>query len=301
MEDIEKLLQRSTSADIETDYMDEDICIIRELERMPEIYFSKLYANVFCFCRTGRMEMIINGTHYVIRQGDVVVCPSGVFVDLPMVSPDFKFAILALTDRVLQEVLNSNIDIWNRAVYLNQEHVVKPTTESEREESAMAAWHFIELLNHFINNQNVPFRKDLLRSMVHMILLGYCAKQKKHETEEGQPAENRSTQSNIIFNRFLRLLRDEPVKHRPVKYYAEKLCVSPKHLTFACNNASGRTAISFINQATVDEITALLKGSSLSVKEIAQRLGFGNLSIFGKYVKRHLGVSPNEFRRANKT
>ena len=42
-------------------------------------------------------------------------------------------------------------------------------------------------------------------------------------------------------------------------------------------------------------ITAIL--GTLAIKEIAVKLGFCNLSFFGKYVRENLGKSPSEFRR----
>ena len=44
-------------------------------------------------------------------------------------------------------------------------------------------------------------------------------------------------------------------------------------------------------------ITAIL--GTLAIKEIAVKLGFCNLSFFGKYVRKHLGLSPNHYRKAN--
>ncbi|WP_410554569.1 helix-turn-helix domain-containing protein [Bacteroides caecicola] len=37
-------------------------------------------------------------------------------------------------------------------------------------------------------------------------------------------------------------------------------------------------------------------GHDKSVKEVANEAGFDNLSFFGKYVRRELGVSPRKYR-----
>ena len=37
----------------------------------------------------------------------------------------------------------------------------------------------------------------------------------------------------------------------------------------------------------------------MSIKEIATEMNFDNLSFFGKYVKKHLGDSPNNYRKKN--
>ena len=49
-------------------------------------------------------------------------------------------------------------------------------------------------------------------------------------------------------------------------------------------------------QYTVEEIRYYLKHTELSIKEISAHLGFSNMSHFGSYVRKHLGVSPSEFR-----
>ena len=49
----------------------------------------------------------------------------------------------------------------------------------------------------------------------------------------------------------------------------------------------------------MSRIKQLLLYSDMSIKEVASEMGFENLSFFGKYVKKHLGLSPNHYRKAN--
>ena len=86
---------------------------------------------------------------------------------------------------------------------------------------------------------------------------------------------------------------------RSVKEYADELCVSSKYLTSICRKHEGKTASELITLNTLGHIKQLLLYSTLSVKEIAMQLGFDNLSFFGKYVKKHLGQSPNNYRKHN--
>lgn len=41
---------------------------------------------------------------------------------------------------------------------------------------------------------------------------------------------------------------------------------------------------------------AQLKSTRLPVKEIAFSLGFNNLSFFNKYFRKHVGMTPQEYR-----
>ena len=58
-----------------------------------------------------------------------------------------------------------------------------------------------------------------------------------------------------------------------------------------------RTAFDVINEAVLTDVRYQLKYSQKSIKEIADYLDFPNISFFGKFVRRHVGCSPKEYRR----
>jgi len=64
-----------------------------------------------------------------------------------------------------------------------------------------------------------------------------------------------------------------------------------------CKRESGKTALEWIQEYVSEDIRYYLTGSELSVKEIANRLGFPNISFFGKYVRERFGVSPKKLRQ----
>lgn len=284
---------------IPIDYMDSDILFIEELESLPRLYSSKLKANVICSCVKGKMELDVNGTHYVANEGCAVICPSGSIVDNILVSPDFKFMVLCLTDRIIQSLLAANMNVWNRAVYVRKEHMVMPPSYEGSDKHLLMGWHFMEIVRSLLAFKDNPFRGEMIRSMLQIVLLSFCARQTEIEKEEqALPSKAvKSPQGQALFSRFVELLREEEIKHRPVYYYAEKLYVSAKYLSYVCKEVSGKSANDFIQTSVMDEIVHYLKNTALSVKEIANRLGFPNVSFFGKYVKAHLGVSPNEYRK----
>lgn len=284
-------------ADLPIEYMDSDIVFMEKLESLPELCSVKLKFNVFVFCLNGKLELDVAETHYVVHEGETFICPSGMIISNVMVSPDFKFTILSLTDRIIQSLLSTNVDIWNRAVYYRREHVGKMRTN---ETSRQFASQFMGIVRTMIANKDNPFREEMVRSMLQIILLSFCAHKKNDEESEGHAIPNlytKSPQGKALFSKFLELLKEEPIRHRPVYYYAEKLCISAKYLSHVCKEVSGKSANEFIQAVVVEDITHYLRNTTLSVKEISNILGFPNISFFGKYVKSHFGVSPNEYRK----
>ncbi len=280
-------------------YMDEDILYIERIEQIPDGISSKTYANMICFCSHGSMEGMINGKRYTLSPGDTLVCPSNATVEHILVSPDLKFTFFAFTDRVVRELLANHMDVWNRAVYVRQAYYLKALEDKDAESSLNNFWHVTEIIKAVINGRIMSMRKAVMRNVVQMSLLYFCSRQQLMEEQENEQTEEKPQmmQGRLIFNKFMDTLRSEPMKHQPVYYYAQKLCVTPKHLAFVCKQVSGKTAQEIIQNAVIEEIVDYLRNSTLTVKEIALRMGFNNISFFGKYVRAKVGMSPNEYRR----
>ena len=79
-------------------------------------------------------------------------------------------------------------------------------------------------------------------------------------------------------------------------YYADLLSITPKYLTMVCEHESGKPAKEWINQYVVEDVRYYLRNTATPIKEIADRLGFANISHFGSYVRRHFGMSPSTCR-----
>lgn len=97
--------------------------------------------------------------------------------------------------------------------------------------------------------------------------------------------EEASLRSADIMSRFIRMLEAGTYRtHRTVAYYAEELCVTPKHLHKISTQVSGRTPSYWIRQFTVMEIKHLMMHGKLTAKEVAGKLNFDNVSHFSRYL-----------------
>lgn len=99
-----------------------------------------------------------------------------------------------------------------------------------------------------------------------------------------------------LFEQFMTLLGRYHTTERSLKFYAAQLCITPKYLSSAVKEASGRTAVEWVDDFVVLEAKTLLKFSGLSIQEVAWRLNFPSQSFFGKYFKHRTGLSPSEYK-----
>lgn len=82
-----------------------------------------------------------------------------------------------------------------------------------------------------------------------------------------------------------------------VPFYADRLNITPQYLSLIVKSLTGRTPSQFIFERLFCEARVLLGRPELPVKEIAEQLHFSDPSAFGKFFKRHSGISPVDFRK----
>jgi len=134
------------------------------------------------------------------------------------------------------------------------------------------------------------FSVDLLRSVLDLVLTS-CAVLYK-------PDENLlpKGKGNIVVKKFLQLVEENYQNNLTVNEYADKLSITPNHLTQTVNQLTGKTSSQIIKAKQVLEIKRLLVHTNLSVTEIAGQLNFPDQSYFSKFFKREAGLSPLQYR-----
>jgi AraC-like DNA-binding protein len=83
---------------------------------------------------------------------------------------------------------------------------------------------------------------------------------------------------------------------RQVRYYAERLNVSPKYLSATVRRMTGHSVTSYIDRHTIPILKDYLNDERLSLTQIAELMNFTTLSYFSRYCTKHLGQSPSDYR-----
>lgn len=104
------------------------------------------------------------------------------------------------------------------------------------------------------------------------------------------------TAAERLMQRFFDLLAESDGTVRSVKAFADRLCVSPNHLSAVVKQQSGQTVMQLLNAHTVLHAKILLRHSTLSLADIADRLGFENPPAFSRFFKRETGVTAGSVR-----
>ncbi len=100
-----------------------------------------------------------------------------------------------------------------------------------------------------------------------------------------------------VVESFTDLIQKNFTKERSVLFYANALHVHPNHLNFLVKKHTGLTAKGTIINHILLESKFLLSSSSLSIKEIAFKLGFDDPNYFSSLFRKNVKVSPESYRR----
>ncbi|WP_459212386.1 helix-turn-helix domain-containing protein [Aquimarina rhabdastrellae] len=133
---------------------------------------------------------------------------------------------------------------------------------------------------------------EIIKSYLNILLFNA-----KRELEYSDGVSYLKSRSQEITYNFENLIKKTKHKHQPIKYYAEKLNISPIYLAECVKKVTSKTAKQIINEYLVLEAKSLLKQSNESIAEIAYALGFEDNSNFVKYFKKQTGVTPKQYKK----
>lgn len=270
-------------------YSDGDIVIMNSNEHPRLENTVKLEMVTIVYIEEGMMQADLNGKTVKAGKDDLVVCPPNTFVNRSLTSADFSSKVIGLSYKAMQRSLLMSKDIWGIMAFVSR----NPVIHLEKRTSKMFDKYY-SLLSYKIENPHGFYHKEIMQSLFHCIFyeLSAIIAPKLGNMQE----KTQFSQGEILFKKFIELLTTYESNDRSVKAYAERLCVTPKYLSTVCKSVSGKTALEWIHDFLAEAITQKLKYTDFSIKEIADELGFPNISFFGKFVKARFGVSPKEYR-----
>lgn len=275
--------------DIHIGYSDDDIIIIDSIQKFAEMTAAHVAMNVVAICTRGKIQGKMNGQMMELHKNQIAVMPPNITISDMMFSPDFNLKAMCFTNNMLQAFLREKMNVWNEVMYIHHNHIFDIS-----EEDMPFFNNFYDMFYYSAEKSAAnPYRHEIMQSLLRCGILQLCGIFKQILKNE-VPVKRKSSYN--YFQRFLEMLNSNSGYHQSVDSYAQQLCITPKYLSFICKKNSGKTANKWIMERTLEEIRYYLRHTDLSIKQIADALGFPNPSFFGKYVKEHFGMTPVQVR-----
>lgn len=153
----------------------------------------------------------------------------------------------------------------------------------------------VEQLKKYISCTGHRFREDMIRLELRKFLIESLNIIMSHDQQEVE--KPRLSREEIIVQ-FIHLLTVNCKEEHDVAFYARQLCIDARYLSRILKNFGGMPANGWIDDALMKEAKLYLRDEHLTIAEVADVLHFSDQSAFGKFFKKHSGMSPLNYRRS---
>lgn len=152
---------------------------------------------------------------------------------------------------------------------------------------------FLEIIRQIKQEHDADglFGKEIIKNYLNILFL----KAKKTYSDTDATIKEVSREQEI-YDEFNGLVQKHALELRSVRAYADKLHITPKHLSKTVKKVSGQGALGIIHQTQLNYAKALLRQTPKTISEIAYELNFDNPEYFSVFFKRLTGTNPSQFR-----
>ena len=257
-------------------------------EEMAEIGSGRFTGWIIhLICLAGEGSFVHNGRKVCIRPNEVAVIAHPELVERVTAGPTMRAAFVAVSSRFIYHQLPANHYGIGGGISLFENPVI-PLSEAD----ARRFTADIRRIRERLGEQSHRFYDELLGSL--LLTMVYDLFDFHAKLHDGVLATDRTAH---LVRRLLSMLEAGRCKHfRKVAYYAGELNVTPKYLSETVKRNTGCSVSQLIDRHTVPMIASYLKNSGLSLTQIGEEMRFSSLSYFSRYVQKHLGMSPSEYR-----
>lgn len=244
----------------------------------------RLQACIVAICTEGTMKASINLLDYEIHPNDLIVLLPGTIIQFrertEKVCLCFAGFSAGCTGRI--NLIKSIGEAYTKLL----EQPVVPLSEKVSDYLK----EYFSLLSRISCDESFDLAPEIANLSLQTILTSIQLIYRNH------PGDNNSNRKKEICRELIQHITENYRDERCAQFYADKLGISLQHLSTTVKQVTGKSVLDTIAYIVIIDAKAKLKGTDMTIQEIAYSLNFPNASFFCKYFRRHVGMSPLEFR-----
>lgn len=270
------------------DFLHNNFAISDTDKDLPEdVYQHPTIINAIFFgiCVRGKGKLHINLNEYEVDEESVVVLIPGTILQchLEEVTEDFLIYYVTFSDDFIKEFDSTNIYSSLREC---------PCMKLEKESTKILLDRYFSLQEKLDHN-DYSFRKEILQYSLLADIYEFYSIYLNHMVSEPEVLCKESDFQKKFFD----LIYTYYGTQRKVQFYADKLCLSPKYLSTKIKDLTNKTVTEWIIESLILKAKALLKSTEMNIQELSDYFNFSDASAFGKFFKKNVKMTPNEYRK----
>lgn len=236
-------------------------------------------------CRAGYANMTLNFKSHAVRAGDILVLAEDTIALLKKRSRGFRVFYCLIPATFSAEIAY----VLPNPLFLFL-HEYPRCIPLPAEKPLLSMW-LAQM--HDITRNSPVYRHIMQRNHLQNLFLRIAERM----PPDALAATQKYSRKETLCWQFWELICRHSREHRDVQFYARQLNITPFYLSQLTKTFFNHSPKSLINRRVVPEIKTLLRYSTLSAEQIADKLHFNDPSYLFRYFRRETGVSLTAYRR----
>ncbi len=247
----------------------------------------RLKACIFALCLEGSLKVSINLMDTEVKQGDFITLLPGSLIQFYGQKGRVRLGFVGFSENC-----HSGAGLMSPTPSVYPNLAENPIVHANDTIASYMADYFA-LLGRITTGPYPPdtnMARNILNNLLYVVNRMYIRLQLGSDRARSRAEE--------ICHRLVQLVFEHYAHERRAQFYADKMGISLQHLSTTVKQVTGRNVMDIIAHVVMVDVKAKLKSTNMTVQEIAYSLNFPNPSFFGKYFKRHMGMTPQEYRNS---
>lgn len=243
----------------------------------------------FLFIKSGTIKLRQHLNDIELSANTFIVTDPQTVYELISISEDFQSRMVSYK----REFISALSLKFNRLItyryFRQQMNVGVPFSQDDFK----VVWKSVDFLKYILDSETeMIYKKEMVEHLFSVFcyqMAGIISK------EDSSSMSQMSRQEEIVFV-FLNDLASHYQNNRTVAFYAERQSITTRHLSSVVKTITGKSASQIIALIIINEAKVLLNSSEKPVSEISVILGFSDQYSFSHFFKKHLAISPSQYR-----
>ena len=272
--------------------IEKSVYIIDDYSLPNQLQFPfKLTFTSAIVCTQGELNTIVNQQKLTAIKGDVIIIQYGSIIEDLTCSPDLKTISMAFAETDEGRIFNRPAEKLDKL--LIHRHI--PISLHLKEEQFLRYMNLYNQIKELYKDTSSTLQEEIIKGFISISVASFFS---ILQTSFNEKLESKTeSRKEEVFLHFMDDLQLHANHERSVKFYSDRLCISPKHFSKLVRQASGKLPMEHIKQQVIIEAKMLLRTTDMTISEIADLLHFPTDSFFCQYFKREIGCTPSEYRK----
>ena len=254
---------------------------IKHLFKTP----SKVPGYMFLLCFQGTCSITVHLTQYTMKKGTLLILLPDLYFQVLEQSDDCKFIFAGFATELVR-----SSSLFSKSIEYTPFIFEKPVLQLDKKAFDLMYSYLMIIIKAKNISNNIVTQEQAALTFTQLILgLGNLIK-------NGKSVNQQYNRNQEIVKELVRTVVMNYHTERNVSFYADKMHLSPQHLSTTIKKITGKTLTDIISSFIINDAKAKLKSTEMTIQEIAYSLNFPDISFFGKYFKRYTGMSPKQYR-----